>query len=180
MRLLLAPCLGSLVFMTGCAAQEYDIVQPPEFRRHIGRDQDAIIRAGPVEYRMRAVEDRLVIRIFNRSAGALQLLGDGSSVTDPSGNSQLILSGTIPPGGFKKVVLPPTVYSPPTGAGVYRGPELGGEPGLHEPLMDQPGFGAGRPAWEWPAGAEVQVMLTFQVDGNPPFSQRWTIRKTPT
>jgi hypothetical protein len=181
----------SLLALTGCATYEYDIVQPPGVRRHIGHDQDTVIASPPVEYRMRAVEDRLVVRMFNRSNQGLRLVPEQSSVVDPSGQAHPVRGAHLPPGSYTKLVLPPVPHWVPTsprygfgmgyGTGFYRGPLLDDEWGYYEPWWDEPQYMAvyepGESPWNWPADSDVRLVLTFQRGNEGPFTQEWTIRK---
>ena len=58
------------LFASGCAHYEYDIVAPPELARHVGGAQDEVIRADPLEYRLRSYENRLVLNVFNPTGDA--------------------------------------------------------------------------------------------------------------
>src|SRR5687768_15397193 len=106
-RLIQATLLALLFCATGCASYEHRLVQPKELAGHIGAKQDYIVNIGPVEYRLRTVESRLVMRIYNRTETAIQLLGDQSAAVDPDGQSHPLRSQTIAPGSFIKLLLPP-------------------------------------------------------------------------
>src|SRR5881394_1297012 len=87
----------SLILMTGCARYEFDLVQPQDLARHIGSQSDETVRVDPLEYRMRAVENRLVVRIFNPTTDPITLAGDKSYVVDPAGQSHPLRAQTIAP-----------------------------------------------------------------------------------
>ncbi|HXE52186.1 MAG TPA: hypothetical protein VN541_04190, partial [Tepidisphaeraceae bacterium] len=62
---LLAVSLVVLPCMAGCARYEYDLVAPPEAAGHIGEQNDYVFTRGHLVYRLRSVENYLVIRIEN-------------------------------------------------------------------------------------------------------------------
>src|SRR5688572_29923198 len=68
-----------LLWLSGCARYEYQVLRPLELSGHIGAKEDRIATIDPLEYRFRGVENRLVVRIFNLSDDAIQLLGDQSA-----------------------------------------------------------------------------------------------------
>ena len=118
--------LVAVILIGGCARYEFDLIEPKQFARHIGPKTDTIIPIDPFEYRMRSVDNRLVIRIFNPSDDTILLLGENSTAVDPDGESHALRSQTIAPRSFIKLVLPPMrmrVYDPgPTfGLGVGYG-----------------------------------------------------------
>jgi hypothetical protein len=101
------PVIAALFVLSGCAQYEYDLIAPAELSRHIGPKDDQIVRRDPLEYRLRAVEDRLVMSIFNSTDDPITLLGDHSYVVAPSGQSHPLRSQTIAPHTFIKLILPP-------------------------------------------------------------------------
>lgn len=178
--------VASLLACCGCATYEYDIVQPPEFRRHIGHDKDTVVDVPPVEYRMIAVEDRLSVRVYNRSDQALRLVGERSSVVDPSGQAHPVRGANLPPGSYTNLVLPPMPHWVPAGpaygfGGYYRGPMLYDGWGYYEPWWDEPpyvmAYAPGESPWEWPPDSDVRLVLVFQRGNEQPFTRQWTIRK---
>jgi len=95
----------ALVVLTGCARYEYDLVEPREFTRHIGRNVDQAVDIEPLTYRLRS---------------------DKSTVVDPDGQSHPLRSQSIAPRSFIKLILPPPrpqVYDrgPTFGVGVGYG-----------------------------------------------------------
>ena len=104
-----------LTFVTGCAKYEYDLVQPSEHQRHIGRNIDQVVTIDPLEYRLRTVDNRLVMRVYNPTEDSIQLVGDKSVVVDPQGQSHPLRTQTIAPRSYIKLILPPLrprVYDP--------------------------------------------------------------------
>ena len=93
--------------LTGCARYEYDLTAPPELARHISAKSEEVLQVRPLEYRLLAVEDWLVMNIFNPTDDPIALLGDRSYVVAPSGQSHPLRSQTIAPHTFIKLILPP-------------------------------------------------------------------------
>ncbi len=121
-----------LVSAGGCASYEYDLTQPADLRRHVATKTDTIVPIDPLEYRLRTVDNRLVMRIFNPTDDAIQLLGERSTVVDPSGQSHPLRAQTMAPHSFIKLIFPPIkpyVYDPgPTfgfGVGTHIGSAYG-------------------------------------------------------
>ena len=124
--------LSLLLCVGGCASYEYDLTQPADLRRHVGTKTDTVVPIDPLEYRLRTVDNRLVMRIFNPTDEAIQLIGERSTVVDPDGQSHPLRAQTIAPHSFIKLVLPPLkpyVYDPgPTfgfGVGTHVGSAYG-------------------------------------------------------
>ncbi|MEO6436467.1 MAG: hypothetical protein ABIP55_12010, partial [Tepidisphaeraceae bacterium] len=108
-----------LLCLSGCAKYEYALVRPPELARHIGRSIDQVFKIEPLEYRLRTADNRLVMRAYNPTNDAIELIGPKCSVVDPSGQSHPLRSSTIAPQSFIKLIFPPTrprAYDP------YHGP----------------------------------------------------------
>lgn len=91
----------------GCARYEYDILRPSEAATHVGKQADAIVRMEPLEYRLRTVDNRLVIRIFNPTDDMISLLGDRSVAVDPYGQSHPLPSFSIASNSYGKLIIPP-------------------------------------------------------------------------
>jgi len=92
--------------MTGCARYEFDVVQPPELARHIA-DKWENARWGPVDYRLRVMENHLVVEVQNVTREEIRILGDRSYVVGPNGQShplatRLCFAGTTSSGFDKK------------------------------------------------------------------------------
>jgi hypothetical protein len=98
---LVLPLLGA-----GCAHYEYDLVQPPELARHVGRSE-AVVPVDPLEYRLRTVENRLVIHVVNPTDEPVTLIGPQSYVVSPNGQSHPLRPQTIAPHTFIPIILPP-------------------------------------------------------------------------
>jgi hypothetical protein len=103
----LAKTILLTTLLTGCARYEYGLTTPPDLARHIGAKTEEVIQRDPLEYRLRAVEDRLVMNIYNTTDDPIALLGDRSYVVAPSGQSHPLRSQTIAPHTFIKLILPP-------------------------------------------------------------------------
>ena len=123
-RLILHPAAFLLLFVSGCARYEYDVVQPAELAGHVGETSWVALRRGnDVEYRLRASDNRLVMLVYNRGDRTVKLLGADSAVVDPRGESHPVRSATIPPGSYAKRIFPPPParvqpYGPSFGVGV--------------------------------------------------------------
>jgi hypothetical protein len=105
--LFLTPLLGA-----GCARYEYDLVQPPELARHVGRSE-VVVPVDPLEYRLRTVENRLV----SPTDEPVALIGSQSYIVSPNGQSHPLRPQTIAPHTFIPIILPPMrpYYYYPTG-----------------------------------------------------------------
>ena len=71
----------------GAPKYEYNLVRPEEFSRHIGSKVDAVVTIDPLEYRMITVDNRLVLRIYNRTEDSIELSaqrGGGSERAESS------------------------------------------------------------------------------------------------
>ena len=178
--------IGLFALTAGCARYEYDLVQPQEHAAHVGRGVDRAVEMGPVTYRLRSVDNRLVMRAYNNSDEPIELLGDRSVVVDPNGQSHPLRSQTIAPRSFIKMIFPPPrprVYDPgPTfGVGVgygiradAGGAELPDRTAFHthhnayEPYFrDPPHYitvydEADAFYWDWKGGGEARINLVYR------------------
>ena len=186
--LLWIPLLG------GCARYEFDLVEPAELARHISSKAEAVVPLDPLEYRLRAVEGRLVMNILNPTDDPVTLLGAQSYVVAPSGQSHPLRSQTIAPHTFVRLILPPMrpyYRSGPTfgigvgvgishrvhGRGFYRGP-WGYDPFFDEPryytLYDESDV----TYWDWKGETDVRLRLVFQRGANAKtFSDDFTFHR---
>ena len=164
-----------LVVLAGCATYEYDITRPENLAMHVGRKVDAVANWSPIEYRLRSVENRLVMSIYNRTDDPIQLDGERSSAVDPDGQSHPLRGQSIAPQSFAKLILPP--YRPR----VYRsGPTFGIGVGTHigdsrrrrhlyddfdDPYYDEPRYLAvvddNALYWDWSGEGQARLMLVF-------------------
>jgi hypothetical protein len=99
---------GVLVLLLGggCAHYEYDLVEPPELARHVGKSE-VVVPLEPLEYRMRTVENRLVIHVVNPTDEPVTLIGPQSYIVSPGGQSHPLRTQTIAPHTFIPLILPP-------------------------------------------------------------------------
>jgi hypothetical protein len=138
----------------GCARYEYDLVEPREMTRHVGRSVDAVVEIDPFTYRLRSIDNRLVMRVYNNTDESIELLGDKSTVVDPDGQSHPLRSQAIAPKSFIKLIFPPPrpqVYdsSPTFGVGVGYGMRVDAIPGPPpDGLPDRSDFHTHYPQWE--------------------------------
>jgi hypothetical protein len=167
----------------GCARYEFDLVQPPELARHIGEKTDELIDRQAVQYRLRAYENRLVIRIYNHTEAPIELLGAQSTVVDPAGESHPLQRQTIAPNSFIKLILPPMrpeVYptGPTIGFGInsqvgrsydpshHYWRDLNYGPAYDDPYFNQPRyFAVSDPGnsfyWDWNGQGQVRLTLVY-------------------
>ena len=104
----LLPCLIALALATGCAQYEYDVVSPAQAAAHVGKKADHTFALDPLEYKLRTVDNRLVVRVYNPTSENVTLLGGRSAAVDPEGQSHPLITQTIAPGGsFIKLIIPP-------------------------------------------------------------------------
>lgn len=169
----------------GCAHAEFDIVRPPDLARHVGARDFVPVPVDPIEYRMIAYEDHLVIQAHNRSDEPIQLLADQSTVVDPNGQSHPLAARnqTILPGSFAKLVLPPVrTQVVPTGPtigigfgtvigsgrryrhGYYRSAfAYGYDPYFYDYPRYYTVYGGddANLFWGWPDGGEVRLVVFY-------------------
>jgi hypothetical protein len=130
---------------TGCR-YEYDLVEPAKFAAHVGTHTDYLVAIDPLEYRLITVDSRLVLRAYNPTDAPIALLGDRSTVVDPTGQSHPLRNQTIAPHSFIKLILPPLrpQLEP-------AGPYIGISASYSERhAMDQWGDLPGQPPGNWP------------------------------
>jgi hypothetical protein len=184
-----AVCILATLLIGGCAKYEYNLVKPPELQRHIGRDADAVVPIDPLEYRLRTVDNRLVMQVFNPTSDPIELVGPRCTVVDPNGQSHPLRSQTIAPGSFIKLIFPPPrpeVYAPyyggpywGVGVGYHvhhtgwghrcAGPSYVYSPYAYYPYPYYPGpyylavYDESEPYyWDWRGVGECRVLLTYR------------------
>lgn len=181
--------ITALLF-SGCTNYEYDLVRPTELATHISKKAESSFERDPFEYRMRAVEDRLVINIKNKTDDPIQLLGDRSSVVDPGGQSHPLRSQTMAANSFIKLILPPprpTVRQTGPTFGIGVGTRIGDRrgyndsiDGFNDPFYDEPRYMVliddDAMYWSWRGEGDVRLLLMFQ-RGDQTFSQEFVIRR---
>jgi hypothetical protein len=179
-----------LLLVVGCARYEYDIIRPTDLAMHIGKQTDAIAPRLPLEYRFRAVENRLVMSIYNTTDDPIQLVGERSSVVDPEGQSHPLRSQPIAPNSFIKQILPP--YRPRIERG---GPTFGIGIGTHvgyhrrraypydafdDSFYDEPRYFAviedDALYWNWSGEGQIRMMLVF-MRGEESFTHEFVIQR---
>jgi hypothetical protein len=175
------------VLVTGCTTYEFDVTRPPELATHVARNQDAVLTREPLVYRLRAVENRLVMNIENGTDEPIQLAGDQSTVVDPDGQSHPLRSQAIAPHSFAKLILPPmrpVIRSGPT-FGIGVGAHVGYHPGyddFHDDWYhDHPQYFTvvddNAIYWEWRGEGDIRLMLVFLGKDGESFSHEFVIRR---
>ena len=175
--------LGAAVavfLLGGCARYEHDLVAPPDLARHIGSNEDAVVADAPLEYRLRSVEGRLVMRVYNPTQDPITLLGEKSYVVDPNGQSHPLRGQTIAPDTFVRFILPPMrpgyYQSNPTigiglGVGFSRARfDRRFGPPFYDPFYDEPRYytfydESDTTYWNWEGETSVRVHLVYQRGG---------------
>jgi hypothetical protein len=91
----------------GCASYQYNLVQPPSAAELVTANLDKQFEIDSLEYHLQADENRLVMRVFNRSGEPVALAGRKSEVIDPQGLAHPLHDEVIAPGGFAREIFPP-------------------------------------------------------------------------
>ena len=89
--------LIAATLLLGCARYEYDLIQPANLARHVGKTEESFA-IEPLEYRLVSIDNSLVMRIFNNSAEPITLEGTRSYAVPPTGQSHPLRPQTIAPG----------------------------------------------------------------------------------
>lgn len=170
--LILLPLLG-----TGCAQYEFDLTKPSDLAVHIGKP-DMILSRSPFDYRLNAIEGRLVIRIYNTTDDPIQLLGDQSTVVDPLGQSHPLRGAAIASNSFIKLIFPPLGPDPQRsgpsiglGFGIIAGTDRHDR--LDDSFSDRTLLQADNPTymyvvdnqdlyWNWDGETDIRVSLVFE------------------
>jgi hypothetical protein len=183
---LLLSLLALVLLCAGCASYEYDITRPSELARHVGTKDDVVLQRPPLEYRLVTMENRLIMRIYNPNDEPITLLGDRSSVVDPQGQSHPLLSQTMAPHSFIKMILPPLRprverVGPSIEFGVGGMISSRHYPRLREyDAIDGPNYLAvyddTAGYWEWSGEGEIRLTLTFQ-QGDRTFDHEFVIAR---
>ena len=161
-----------VLLFAGCASYEYDITRPADLARHIGSKAETIVPRDPLEYRLQAVDERLVMRIYNPTDDTITLLGPQSSVVDPNGQSHPLRTQSMASRSFIKIILPPIPphleQSGPTfGIGVggvfsrrdhrrFVGDDFYEDQPRYFTVVDEDTL-----YWEWKGESEIRLLLVF-------------------
>jgi hypothetical protein len=190
--LVLSGCLFS--FSTGCAKYEYDIIEPEDLAGHIGSRADHDVGREPLVYRLRAYDNRLVMRVFNETDEPIHVQGDRSFVVDPEGQSRPLRSQTIAPRAFIKLIFPPVRpywnTGPSVGFGVGyvvsssgRNSNRSSATVVYRPRFhDQPRYyslnDGGEVFWDWRGEGSIRLTLVFEREGaNETFSHSFVFQR---
>ncbi len=163
MRWLMVMC--GLVLLSGCARYEYDLVRPPALAGRVGTESDKTFTLEQMTYRLRSVDNYLVMRIENGTDETLQFLGGQSYVVSPNGQSHPFRSQAIAPRSFMKLIFPPmrpqiAPSGPSIGFGV--GARVSRDDST-QPKYLQIYLDDGDPMyWEWNGETDVRIRLTYQ------------------
>ena len=170
----------------GCARYEYEIVEPPDLRQHVGSDADVVFSRSPLVYRLRSFENHLVVQIQNPTPQPIQLLGGQSYVVDPQGQSHPLAMVTIAPQAFIKLILPPVPPEPvPTGPSIGFGFTVDASRSpttypLTRPEWMRPVFAVADIAndyWSWEGETDVRASLAFRQGDQPSFTHAFVFRR---
>jgi hypothetical protein len=180
MLLLLVACISG-----GCVRYEYDIVQPPELRQHVGENADVVFSRTPLVYRLRSYENHLVIQIQNPTPQPIQLLGGQSYIVDPQGQSHPLAMVTIAPEAFIKLILPPVPPEPvPTGPTIGIGfvvdaREAPAAPSLIRSEWVRPSYAVdlANDYWSWEGETDVRASFTFRQGDQSPFTHAFVFHR---
>jgi hypothetical protein len=182
-------CMLLLAGTVGCAKYEYDILHPQYAAQHIGSKAEQAVSFAPLHYRMTTVSNRLVMLIDNPTSDPITLLGERSSVVDPSGQSHPLRTLTMQPGSYIKLILPPMRpriehTGPSFGIGfgtavgynhVRRGylntQDFYDEPRYVTVYDDDTGL-----YWDWDGESQIRLNLVFQ-RGSDTFEHEWVIAR---
>lgn len=184
----------ALSLLSGCAHYEFDLTDPPDLARHIGSKSDEIVRVDPLEYRLRAYENRLVMSIFNPTPDPITLMGDRSYVVDPAGQSHPLRSQTIAPNTYVRLILPPMrpgyYESGPTigfGLGVgfssIRAHRYGYRAVGYDPFFyDEPRYytyydESDNTYWTWEGQTPIRLHLAYQRAAQNAFAHDFTFHR---
>src|SRR5213075_2995574 len=123
--------IALLLLAGGCEKYEFDLAEPADLAGHIGRDRQTVIKRDELEYRMQAVEGRLLMHIVNATDDAIESVGAESSAVDPAGQSHPLRSQSIAPHSFIKLIFPPMLpyyrSGPTFGIGIGVHADRGGD-----------------------------------------------------
>lgn len=193
--LVLAPALVAAGGGGGCVRYEYDIVEPSDLARHVGKEP-VDVPVEPLTYHMRSVENHLVVFVENPTDDPVKLLGDDSVAVDPRGQSHPLTSQTIAPRSSIKLIFPPVRprlerVGPSFGIGVgvgysrfygRRGYYGRYRRGIYDPFYydDYPRYYAvvddGTAYWDWGGETDVRVTLVYERGGGGGERSRFTHR----
>jgi hypothetical protein len=192
MRTTLSFLFLTVCMFAGCTRYEYDIVQPPDLATHIGREEITVPRE-PLRYRMQVVENRLVMMIDNPTDDTIVLLGEQSSVVDPTGQSRPLRPLAIAPHSFGKLIFPPMrpsfYYARTSGWSVGVGTVVTTGGGRRR-FVDDPDYFVGDEPhylaviddntlfWEWSGEGAIRLLIQFQRGNDKPFTHDWTISRS--
>jgi hypothetical protein len=164
--------------LTACGPSEFDFTAAGTGNTvRVTNNQDSLVTIAPVQYRMRAVENHLVLWIENPTDQPIDIIGDKSSIEDPAGEIHTLDNQDISPHSSFKLVMPPLPEN-----------DQQTSQNISQPISpyDQPGFiavpdtrtppneqGA---AWKWDDDLEIHVDLLFK-QGDHQFEQTFSVTR---
>lgn len=180
-----------LFALAGCAKYEFDLTNPPALATHVGRKAFAEVKVEPLDYRLKAVENRLVMEIYNPTQDMIELVGPKCAVVDPQGQSHPLRSQSIAPGSFIKLIFPPMrprVYDP-----YYYGPAWNVGLGVGYQVDSRTRYKTSpSPApspqyftyyddgdsyfWDWKGAGDCRIQLAFR-QGDKEFRQEFSFTR---
>jgi len=179
--------LLTILFLTGCAKYEYDLIRPEAHARHIGSKSAEVFTIDPLEYHLQTAESRLVMLVYNHTETPVELLGGKSYLVTPAGESKPLRNVTIAPGSFIKFIMPP--FRPR----VERvGPSIGFGFGMSSGGHSGSGVGVGVGSgigddyytytedsaffWQWSGETDVRLNITYK-QGEQVFSNEFVFHR---
>ena len=120
------------------------------------------------------------MKIYNHAEQPIELLGPQCAVVDPAGQSHPLLSQTMVPGSFVKLIFPPLhpeIY--PTGPAFQFG--VGTQVGEAADRFEVAprylaNYGPDTLYWNWDGETEVRVLLVYR-QGEETIQQDFTFKK---
>lgn len=163
--------LFASLLITGCSTYHYFIVEPAEFTQQVTKREMEVVR-GPLQYQFSERHHRLSLAVRNPGSNALAIVERRSYVVSPDGQTHSLWGGSIAPGSYVTMTLPP---EPPMAHGgptfsFGMGYGYGWSPhspwaGVYEPFYSPQSYyiydGHDSRYWEWRKG-RVRMRLSFE------------------
>lgn len=153
---------------SGCAQSQFELAKPAYAQVESGGKPVTLAARDGVNYELRQVDDRLVLRFVNATSSPIELLAT-SELLDAAGASYPVEPQKLGPMVSGRVILPPRVaqssrWSPapseagsPTDDGVFSVGRVPLEAYQREPVR----------TFDWPLESSVTVKLRWTIEGKP-------------